>query len=413
MGGGPLTSIASTYIEPFLLRCARGGKPVLLDETGPLSLEYSAAEEAHALRIALWSALGNRAAGAMVRRVSDMHTERREPYYLDPSEMLVGVMDEQGETKPSFDELQLFVRAVSRLDFKTYRVIAERAAILVPAERYDPLPSLAGLFAPRSCLQAFVTAKRAQLQVAVAHEGEALSEYRLVVVPSTVNLREDTWPALKAFVQSGGTLLFSHGGGDLPSIAAALFGIEFLGDAGARDTLSCRVAQASLLGALEHFDAVLDLPHFARVSAQGATVVATDAAGSPLLTVHQVGQGRAVFVSAPLERAIAQSDPWASPPAVLSLLREVYSATARIAGCGAPFVCDAPEVEVTVLAGETDDVLLLINHSTDKLTATLAAGQSIAEIVDVRGGKPVQVGSTSFGVPLGPFAVAALKLSYD
>lgn len=413
MGGDPLTGMASTYVEPFLLRCGRGTCPVLLDETGPLSLEYSAAEEAHALRIALWSALGNRAAGAMVRRVSDMSTERREPYYLDPFEMLVGVMAEDGETKPSFDELQRFVRTIARLDLKTYAVIAERAAVLIPAERYEPLPSLAGLYAPRSCLQAFVTAKRAQLQVTIAHEGEALNDYRLVVVPSTAGLREDTWPALKAFVQAGGTLLFSHGGGDLPSVAAGLFGIEFLGDGGPRETLSCRVAQVSLLGALESFDAVLSLPHFAQVSAQGATVVATDAAGLPLLTVHQVGQGRAVFIAAPLERAIAQGDPWASPPAVLHLLREVYSAAARIAGCGAPFSCDTPEVEVTVLAGETDDVLLLINHSTEKLTATLTAVQEVAEITDVAGGKPVRVGSTSFGVPLGPCAVAALKLSYD
>ena len=94
-----------------------------------------------------------------------------------------------------------------------------------------------------------------------------------------------------------------------------------------------------------------------------ATVVATDENGSPLLTVNQVGQGRAVYIAVPIERAIAQGDPWATPAPVRSLLREVYGAVARGAGCGAPIDCDAPEVEVALFQGDADDVLVLVNHS--------------------------------------------------
>ena len=83
------------------------------------------------------------------------------------------------------------------------------------------------------------------------------------------------------FVQGGGSLLLSYGGGDANSAIRDIFGIEFLGDAGPRDTLSCRVAQQDVLGTLEGFDARLDVPNYALLSGGTATIVATDAKGSP------------------------------------------------------------------------------------------------------------------------------------
>ena len=92
---GPVTSGPSTYLDSFLLRLADRGKPVLADDIGPLSLDSSPAEEAAAVRTALWSVLGNRADGALLRRFRDFETERREPYFLDPFETLVGIVDDR------------------------------------------------------------------------------------------------------------------------------------------------------------------------------------------------------------------------------------------------------------------------------------------------------------------------------
>ncbi|HSK46824.1 MAG TPA: beta-galactosidase trimerization domain-containing protein [Coriobacteriia bacterium] len=410
---GPLTSVNSSYLEPFLLRCAPAGKPVLLDETGPLSLEYSAGEEAQALRVALWSAICNGASGVMARRLRDMRTERREPYFLDPFETLVGVLDDEGEAKPAFDELATFIATSAVLDLRAYTPLPERAAVLMPAERYEPLPSLAGLYAPRACLQAFVTAKRAQVPVKVVHEGEELREYRLIAVPSAFRLEDGTWSQLAEFVQAGGTVLYSYGGGELAKESAGLFGVEFVGDGGPRRSFECRVAQQRLLGDLENFDSLLELPAYALVTPSTATVVATDATGNPLLTVNQVGQGRAVFVSVPLERAVAQGDPWAAPHPVLALLRELYGSSARAAGCAAPFECDTPEVEVTLFSGDTDDVIVLINHSPERVLAGMSTNHPVASISDIRGGAEVPVGGKAFGVPLGAGGVSALRLTYE
>jgi len=409
---GPLGSGPSTYLDGFLLRLARRGGPVILDDVGTLSLGYSVAEEAAHVRTVLWSALANRAAGAMVRRLRDMETEKREPYFIDPYETLAGIADTDGMAKPAFFEIAEFAKAVARIDLRNHTLITERTAVVVPEERYESLPSLAGLYDPRACFQAFVTAKRAHVPVTIVRENDDFADKLVLVVPSAFALSDATWERLGAFVQGGGTLLLSYGGGDAHPAIRDIFGVESLGDDGPRDVLSCRVAQPDVLGAIRSFDARFAVPNFALLSTGGATVVATDAKGSPLLTVNQQGQGRAVYVAVPLERAIAQGDPWATPAAIAEFAAEVYGAVARGAGCGAPVACDVPDVEVALFQGDSEDVLVLINHTPRKLTAGLTTDRVVASIAAVRAGAPVAVGGRTFGVPLGPNAVAALRISY-
>lgn len=409
---GPLTSGPSTYLDSFLLRHAHRGRPVLLDEVGTLALDMSSFEEAAHLRSVLWSGFINRAGGAMVRRLRDMDTERREPYFIDPFETLVGMADSDGTPKPAFSELNRFVRTVARIDLKSHALLAERTAVMVPKERYEPLPNLAGLYDPRSCLHSFIAAKQAQVPVAVIAEEDGFEEYQVIVVPSVFALSESTWERLSAFVQGGGSLLLSYGGGDAHPASRDLFGVEFLGDGGPRNQLSCRIAQPDVLGALESFDVRFDVPNFALLTAGTATIVATDEQGSPLLTVNQVGQGRAVYMAIPVERAIAQGDPWATPAPVRNLVREVYGAVARAAGCGAPIECSVPEVEVALFQGEADDVVVLLNHADINHDAAVTTERRVVSISDVRGGSTVAVGSTTFTVALEANGATALRLTY-
>ena len=410
---GPITSGPATYLDSFLLRNADRGKPVLMDGVGVLSLDNSPAEEAAAVRMALWSGLINGASGAMLRRFRDLATDRREPYHLDPFETLVGIADNDGELKPSFAEVRSFVRAAARIDLKSYEPSPERTAVVIPAERREPLPNLARLYDPRACLSAFVSAKEAHVPVTVAEEADDFSAYSVLIVPSAFALAELTWERLVAFVQDGGSVVLSYGGGDTVPGIRELFGVEFLGDAGPRETLSCRVAQEAALGALASFDVRLPIANYALVSPGAATVVATDHAGSPLLTINQIGQGRAIFIAAPLERAIAQGDPWARPAHVGSLLREVFGAAAHAAGCGAPVGCDTPGVEVALFQGEANDVLVLINHEPRNVAAGLTFERRVASTVDVRGGARVAIGGPRFSAKLSPNGVVALRVSYE
>lgn len=409
---GPLSFGPSTYLDAFLLRSASRSVPVLMDDAGVDSLDHSHAEEASHLRCVLYSALMNRASGVLVRRWRDVDAERREPYFRDPFEVLVGMRDAAGEEKPTMGELRSFARTVAAIDLRRYTLTQDRTAILVPAERFNPLPDLASLYDPRACLQAFVAAKEAHLPVTVVHESEGFAPYSVLIVPSAFKLDDVTWERLTSFVQGGGSLVYSYGGGDAPGAVRDLFGVEFLGDSGPRSTVACRVAQPDVLGPLVSFDARLEVPAYAVLGQGGATVVATDATGTPLLTLNQFGQGRAIFCAAPLERAVAQGDPWAAPEPVVRLIRTVYGAVAGVAGCGASLVCDQPAVEVAVFTGEGDDIVVLLNHSREAVTATLGFDRPVADISDVRGGERVSVGAAAFGVPLEAGGALALRLAY-
>jgi hypothetical protein len=74
--------------------------------------------------------------------------------------------------------------------------------------------------------------------------------------------------------------------------------------------------------------------------------------------------------------------------------------------------CDEPNVEIALFQGEPGDVVIVLNHSAEALTATLTAERVVASVVDIRGGAAAEVGSRAFGVPLAANAAVALRLSY-
>jgi endo-1,4-beta-mannosidase len=409
---GPVTSGPATYLSSYLLRAASRDLPVLADGIGTFSLENSHSEEAANVRGALYGAVMNGAAGAMLRRYRDVHTERREPYYRDPREVLVGVADVDGVSKRSWTELVRFCKAVGNLDLRRWSPIPERVAVVVPQERFEPLPSLAGLTAARSCLQSFVAAKEAHLPVDVIREEDGFGKYLCLFVPSVSSLDDSTWQRLADFAQSGGSVVLSYGGGDAHPAVRDLFGVEFLGDSGPRSELSCRIAQPGVLGELAAFDARIELPHVALLGSGRATVVATDEQGNPLLTVNQAGQGKTVFLAAPLERALAHAEPAVAPETVRHMLRTTYGAVAAGSGAAGPVSCDVPEVEVAMFTGDEEGALLLLNHGQDEVTAQVRLDRSVVSVTDLRGGVATPVGGYTLGVPLGPNGAVALRLRF-
>jgi len=409
---GPPTRVSATYLDSFLLHAGGKTRPVLLDEVGVHGQEASHAEEAALLRCALYSGLMNGASGALVRRWRDVETERREPYHVDRFESLVGVKDTEGRPKAAMRELDAFARMVARLDLRGLSPVQERAAVVMPSERMSPQPGLPSLFAPRSCLEAFVRAKEAHLPVTVTREEDPFGPYSMLVVPSVTDLAEGTWPRLAEWVQRGGSLVFSYGGGELGPEARDLFGVDFLGHGGARTKATCRVAQRSVLGDLESFEVAAEVPHFALLGPGASTVIATDAAGSPLVTLSRPGQGRAVLIAAPFERVLGQAGLTAAPPELQAFLTTLYGAVGEVAGCRSKVRCDARAVEVALLVGDAEDVVLLLNHDGSDVTPTLSFDRTIDQVSAVEGGPAVSVGGPSFGVPLQPFGAAAFRVRY-
>lgn len=410
LAAGPLAERAGTYLPAFLVHLARHQGPVLLDEVGPHDQSSSVADEARALRLAAWTTLANRGAGVLVSRVRDLRTDRREPYFVDPYQALVGVLDEDGEPKPAYRELGAFMEQVSALDVAAHHLVAEKTAVVVSAERYEPLPSLGPVYAARDAFQAFCAAKRAHLPVTVCTPSDGLDGYRMLVLPSIGALSDAFAEQLGTFVRQGGTVVASSGGPVPPSLLRDVFGLETLGDGGPRSTLSVRVAQPGVLGELESFDAALPLPSFSLLAPITATVLVTDPSGSPLVTSNSLGTGRALFVAAPLERAVAQYDPELVPFAATELLKEIYAASARMAGCPPPIECDAPDIETALFAGDGSDVVVLINHGRARTTAHLRSSRDVGSVSGLGEGAATSVGGREFSVTVPGHGAVALHL---
>ena len=207
--------------------------------------------------------------------------------------------------------------------------------------------------------------------------------------------------------------MLSYGGGDAPPAIRELFGVEFLGSAGPRGRLRCHVAQAEALGALVSFDVNLDVADFALLASAPRRSSRRTRKGCPLLTLNQVGQGRAVFVG----RSAGARDRSGRPMG--DAARRCASFCARYTvrlhappGAVRPWRASAHEIELALFQGEAEDVLVLINHASEKVTPALVSDRRVESIADVRGGAHVAVGGTHFSVPLGPNGVVALRLTY-
>lgn len=397
-------------LDGFLLRLALDELPVVAEGIGPRDLEGSPAEDVVSVRRGLYSALMNGASGAMLRRWRGLLTEPRAPYHVDPEESLAGVCLPDGTPTAMLAEIARFTEVAAAIG--GYELMHDRVAVVMPAERYQVLPSLAGIRTPRTCLAAYAAAKEAHLPVTVVREGDRVLRASVMIVPGACVLSAETWRTLAAFVQAGGAAVLSYGGGDADPALREIFGVEFLGDDGPRTSLSCRVAQPDVLPGVTSFASPTPVPHFARLGGGLATVVATDHDGAPLVTLRQYGQGRALFVAAPLERMLSEADPAAAPDAVWTLVRGIYAGVAGASGAVGALRCDRPDVEFAHFIGTDDDIVVLLNHADVAQNATLVFPREVADVCDVRGGTPVRVASIAFGVPLGRAGTAALRVTY-
>jgi endo-1,4-beta-mannosidase len=403
-------SRVATHVDGFLLRLALDELPVVAEAIGPRDLDLAPVEEVALVRMGLYSALMNGASGAMLRRWRALTAEPRTPYHVEVAESLAGICLADGTPTASFAEIGRFAEVARAV--AGYELVPDRVAVLMPAERYQVLPSLAGIRTPRTCLAAYVVATEAHLPVTVVREGDRVMRTRALFVPGAGSLAAETWRTLASFVQAGGTAVLSYGGGEADPALREIFGVDFLGDDGPRASLSCRVARPELLPGVTPFAVATPVPHFARLGTSSATVVATDHDGAPLVTLRQYGQGRALFVAAPLEQMLAEADPASAPEPVWALARGIYAGVAGAAGAAGAVSCDRPEVGVAHFIGADDDIVVLLNHGEAATSATLAFRREVADVSDARGGVPVRVASPAFIVPLGRSGVAALRVTY-
>jgi len=413
------------YAAMLELFADAGEAPVILEEFGFSTLQYS--EESHAAFVneVLYTALAHEASGAFVWCFSDFPSESDPPYEWRPLELGFGLLRKDGSGKPAAEVFRRFsseLEAVEKLGLnKEHRRVAH-SVVVAPfyvfrdyefawykqALGFHALSRLVGM--GYTLLSASSTPAR------VVYEFDAEKAFgwsKLVVLPSAVACLASTWRKLLHYVEAGGVLYASFlravGGfqalHDSPTqLWEELFGVKSALEAGSvgaklHGRLTLRVVED--IPPLSRGDRIaLDVHEPAytfRARPVDARVLAVREDGEPALFLARRGKGAAVLSLVPFEAVLAGQEAleWGSG------VFELYEALALLAGIERPYVSSDSRVEVQTFsspAGSTD-IVITVNHSPGSIDAVLTARRSIAGVEKV-GGDAEVAGSTESEVNL-------------
>jgi endo-1,4-beta-mannosidase len=392
------------------------GKPVVLEEFG-VSSDFAADEHAAAYyRQVLHTTLMAGARGWIAWNNCDFDALRAEdPYRHHVFELHFGLTDAHGEPKPQLRELGEFAGLVRELSTNGWERIAGEVALVVPEhfERVVPFTEQSYRSDLRDNLfQAYVAAREADLPVAPMREYDGLTDAaRLYLAPCAKLLTGPAIDRLRGLAESGATVYASYFAGSTANQRGPwlswlddIFGIRHLLRYGLVDPVEDDEV-------VFHFvDDFGGIPAGSRLSFQvggessaraylpveplTARVIAIDAHGRPALVCNELGRGRAVFCTYPLEHFAART-PRVNPEETWRL----YSALADVAGVSRSVRVDDPRVLVGRLRGAKSETTLLVNVSGD----FIAAEPLLEEGTELQ--------ADGLSVALEPFGVAVLGVT--
>lgn len=390
------------------------GLPVVLEEFGVSSDFVSDENAAHYYRQVLHNSLLAGAIGWIGWNNTDYdHLAHQDPYRHHAFEMHFGLTDWQGNPKPALAEFRAFADVLDAVDFTRCRRADTDAVLVVPSyldTKYPFTQDEDRPFVHFSLRQAYVSARLADLPVALSRESDGIAEDgRLYLVPSTKQLLAPTWATLSRLASEGATVYVSYSPGAHPvqrgpwyAGVNALFGVRHRLRYGLVDrvdddevTFTFTMAFGTFAeGARLTFSAAgtESSRAFLPVDAVDADVVAVDAHGRPALLVHHVGKGAMILCTYGLEH-MASVTPAVNPEAGQAL----YGALAAYAGVDRIATVDDPRVAADVVTHEDGRRFLWLVSQADAETAvkpTVAAGLRTLT------GDPVTgpVGLPAFGV---------------
>jgi endo-1,4-beta-mannosidase len=419
----PMVSERSTYGAAFETTLSRGaGRPVMVQEMGASSAQYTPEKISDFDRVSLYSALAAGANGFLLWCYTDAAPAqyRKVPYLRSPHETQFGLTTWDRQMRPQGVSFQAFEQTVARMNLDDFTVPAGDAAIVIPEEwaRTRGDFSRFGLTGPEvipyvsvseggavngqaaapydgnqwvmsSILSAFILAHRAGLQPALPREADDWRKYALVLLPSPltatdpifVHLHTDFWERAATYVKDGGVLYASlAANGAIPEMTS-LFGARMT------DTV---VASEVTLKIVKPFGELVpgDSFHFTAPGAtarywgtglevDGGDVIAVDDKGRPALVVHQLGKGRTLLSAYPIEAWLG-SQPEAfenheTAHRLYRALRDWSSVHPRVS-------TDQPSVEASALSGRGRGYIVLANHSADDLKTRVTTSWPVHEL---------------------------------
>lgn len=401
-----MVSERGTYGAAFETALSRGaGRPVMVQELGASTAQYSPEKVAQYDGASLWSSLGAGANGFLLWCYTDAAPEqyKQVPYLRSPHETQFGLTTWDRRLKPAGETFMEFARIASRLSLDEVEPAAADAAIPIPAEwaRTRGDDSSFGLTGPNllpyvsvteggavngqapapfegnqammsAVLSSYILARRAGLQAALPREHASLSAHRLLLLPAPltatepmfVHLRTDFWARALQYVREGGVLYASLSAHSAIPDMAMLFGARTV-DAAVSSLVNLRIVKdfgGLKAGEQFHFTVPGSSAAFwgAQLQVEGGEVIAVDDQDRPALVAHRVGRGHTLLAAYPIESYLG-NQPMAFDSGTNA--ERLYRALCQWARLQALVSTNEPSVEVGALRGKHRGYFILVNHS--------------------------------------------------
>lgn len=349
------SSYKASLAPAFFVALTRAFRPAMVDELGLIGA--SDARTAGYIRAAAASAAANGAAATFAWCWQDS-AATAPPFDARPWLGRFGFVDVHGTPSPALDAFAQSARLAQELCGAAPCDV--HTGLYLP-DTFNPAEGSGARDA--ACLfHAWLLTKRAHIPVQFAKDG--LDRFQLVIVPSARHLTAADYARLRAYVEHGGTLVWSLRGG-LDGLDPSLAGVDF--DDFTLDTAT--QSSFALNGVAYPVDWSAGLGSDATIPVVRSTTatVVSSYANAPALTEAHVGAGRVYFLNAPFESQLQVPGRLASHP-----WHRLYADVAAFAGVVPSRAVDDADVEVVPLQlADGRRCTVLVNHAPEARAVTL------------------------------------------
>jgi len=306
--GGRIDTPRNTFLPAFITHFHAGLKATILSEA-PMTSSVLAADTIIAghFSSSLPMALGVGGAGAMPWVAYDFSSDQHQSVSIlesRPHEACWGIMTADGKVKPQGEALSEFAKAMSEIDLSGLNRCKANCALIIPSRYYDIMAQLEAWQGFYNLYGGYILAHLAGITCDLIREDrlddQELSADQLLIASSTHHMKPATCERLLEHVKRGGKALMSYSWNEcLTPLTDRLFGIE-----------TQWFWQPAPATSLDIGEARMQIPPLPRLAVSPTTgeVLASFADGFPAVVANDVGQGRAILITFPLERLFMTAD---------------------------------------------------------------------------------------------------------
>ncbi len=279
------TTMHATAQNKFYAEC--GGKPCLAEEIGTMGpMLASNKTSADFLRLNLFSLWSNDGAGVMWWCAHEQTNLEAFPYSDNMVEVELGLLNPDRSPKPVINEIKKFDSFLSGLDFTLPKANTDAVCLLTHGSNQWGV-----------CYASHILSRKAGLNLKFAYADDGIPEAKTYLLPSVngiLVMDRARYMELRSRVYSGATLYISMDNGVLSEFEA-LTGVRII------DSYQYPSEAKFSFDGREYS---IKRARTNRLESVGASVLASDDSGNPVMTEYKYGEGRVVFLNAPLESSL-------------------------------------------------------------------------------------------------------------